>query len=158
MSKLKSIFISYRREDSSDITGRLYDRLVAAFGKPALFKDVDSIPIGVDFRDHLDRAVSHCQVLIAVIGKDWLQVTDEQGNRRLESEQDFVRIEIESALQRDIAVIPVLVQGASMPSPSDLPESLQALAYRNAIPVRPDPDFHRDVDRLIRASKTTSSS
>jgi formylglycine-generating enzyme required for sulfatase activity len=144
-----SIFISYRRVDSSDVTGRIYDRLISAFDRNSVFKDVDSIPFGVDFRDHLDRAVSQCQVCLAVIGRTWLEVEDKGGRRRIDSSQDFVRLELESALRRNIPVIPVLVSGARMPAPDQLPFSLQSLAYRNAAQVRSDPDFHRDMDRLI---------
>ncbi|MGB8701212.1 MAG: SUMF1/EgtB/PvdO family nonheme iron enzyme [Thermosynechococcaceae cyanobacterium] len=144
-----SIFISYRWVDSSDVTGRIYDRLVAAFDRNSVFKDVDSIPFGVDFRDHLDQAVSQCQVCLVVVGRTWLEATDEGGRRRLDSTQDFVRIEIESALKRNIPVIPVLVGGAEMPGPEQLPPSLEALAYRKCAQVRSDPDFHRDMDRLI---------
>jgi formylglycine-generating enzyme required for sulfatase activity len=144
-----SIFISYRRVDSSDVTGRIYDRLVAAFDRNSVFKDVDSIPFGVDFREHLDGAVSQCQVCLVVVGRTWLEAKDEAGRRRLDSTQDFVRIEIESALKRKIPVIPVLVGGASMPGPEQLPLSLEPLAYRNGAQVRSDPDFHRDMDRLI---------
>jgi formylglycine-generating enzyme required for sulfatase activity len=144
-----SIFISYRRVDSSDVTGRIYDRLVATFDRNLVFKDVDSIPFGVDFRDHLDQAVSQCQVCLVVVGRTWLEAKDEGGRRRLDSTQDFVRIEIESALKRKIPVIPVLVGGASMPGPEQLPPSLEPLAYRNGAQVRSDPDFHRDMDRLI---------
>jgi formylglycine-generating enzyme required for sulfatase activity len=144
-----SIFISYRRVDSSDVTGRIYDRLVSAFDRNSVFKDVDSIPFGVDFREHLDEAVSQCQVCLVVMGRTWLEAQDEGGRRRLDSTQDFVRIEIESALKRNIPVIPVLVSGAVMPGPEQLPPSLEPLAYRNAAQVRSDPDFHRDMDRLI---------
>jgi formylglycine-generating enzyme required for sulfatase activity len=144
-----SIFISYRRVDSSDVTGRIYDRLVATFDRNSVFKDVDSIPFGVDFREHLDGAVSQCQVCLVVVGRTWLEAQDEGGRRRLDSTQDFVRIEIESALKRNIPVIPVLVGGAAMPGPEQLPPSLEPLAYRNGAQVRSDPDFHRDMDRLI---------
>jgi hypothetical protein len=145
-----TIFISYRRQDSGDVTGRIYDRLVQQFGKEAIFKDVDSIPLGVDFRAVLDKAVGQCDLLLAVIGRQWLSSQNESGARRLDDSRDFVRIEIESAMRRDIPVIPLLVQGAGMPGENDLPPSLQALVFRNAIPIRPDPDFHNDVDRLIK--------
>jgi formylglycine-generating enzyme required for sulfatase activity len=144
-----SIFISYRRVDSSDVTGRIYDRLVSTFDRNSVFKDVDSIPFGVDFREHLDQAVSQCQVCLVVVGRTWLEAKDKAGRRRLDNTQDFVRIEIESALKRKIPVIPVLVGGASMPGPEQLPPSLEPLAYRNGAQVRSDPDFHRDMDRLI---------
>jgi hypothetical protein len=121
---------------------------VQRFAKEQIFKDVDSIPLGVDFREHLGRVVGECDVLLAVVGNDWL-APDSSGRRRIDDAKDFVRIEIESALERNIPVIPVLVRGASMPGEADLPASLLPLAYRHGIDVRPDPDFHRDMDRLI---------
>lgn len=146
-----AVFISYRRADSADVTGRIYDRLLAHFGKESIFKDVDSIPLGVDFRQHLSSAVGDCRVLLAIIGKDWLGTETGSAQRRIDDARDFVRIEIESALERSIVVIPVLVQGARMPTDSDLPRSLHSLTYRNSIAVRPDPDFHQDVARLIKS-------
>lgn len=144
------IFISYRRSDSITITGRMYDRLVEAFGEDHVFKDVDDIPVGVDFRAVLNREVSSADVLLVVIGKEWLNARDEQGRRRLDDPNDFVRIEVEHGLsRRAMLVIPVLVHGATMPSADDLPESLRELAFRNAAIVRDDPDFRRDIGRLI---------
>ena len=143
------IFISYRRHDSADVTGRIYDRLIQRFGKDQIFKDVDSIPLGVDFREHLGSVVGRCNLVLAVIGDQWLRASADGGTRRLDDSKDFVRIELESALERKIPVIPLLVRGALVPSESDLPPSLVPLAYRNGIAVRSDPDFHRDMDRLI---------
>lgn len=142
------VFLSYRRDDSADVTGRIYDRLVQRFGKAQVFKDVDSIPLGVDFREHLGNVVGRCSVVLVVIGDRWLNA-GAPGARRLDDVADFVRIEIESALERRIPVVPVLVRGAAIPGDSDLPQTLRPLAYRNGIAVRPDPDFHRDMDRLI---------
>ncbi|PSN12437.1 hypothetical protein C7293_20150 [filamentous cyanobacterium CCT1] len=149
MSSARSIFISYRRRTSIDITGRIYDRLIAHFGENSVFKDVDSIPFGVNFRHHLEQEVSHCPVLLAIIDPNWLGVADDRGRPKLANPADWVRIEIETALQRDRLVIPVLVGGATLPEESDLPEGLKALAYRQSAQVRCDPDFHRDLDRLI---------
>ena len=146
---MSRVFISYRRDDSTDVTGRLYDRLVVHFGPDNVFRDLDAIPLGVDFRRHLIQTVSRCEVLLAVIGRQWLTVANAAGQRRLDDARDFVRIEIEAALQRDIPVIPVLVQGATMPAEEQLPPSLQALAFRQGTAVRSDPDFHGDMDRLI---------
>lgn len=145
-----SIFVSYRREDSADITGRISDRLIQKFGRDAVFKDVESIPLGSDFRKHLKDAVGRCDVLIAVIGRQWTTIQNESGRRRLDDPRDHLRIEVESALERDIPVIPVLVQGAVVPDEESLPETLRPLAYRNAQPVRPDPDFNHDLERLTR--------
>ena len=143
------IFISYRRSDSADITGRIYDRLIGKFGRNPIFKDVDSIPLGFDFKEYLDAKVSECSVLLAIIGDRWLEASDENTQSRLNDPTDFVRIEIESALARGIPVIPLLVRGAHMPAEAKLPASLKKLVYRNGIPIRSDPDFHRDMDRLI---------
>jgi len=148
---INSIFISYRRSDSTDIAGRLYDRLADDFGREAVFKDVDSIPLGLDFKEYLNEQVGKCDVLLAVIGDRWLDASDANGNKRLEDPYDFVRIEIESALDKNIPVIPLLVRGASMPNEESLPSSLRKLVFMNGIPIRPDPDFHRDMDRLIKA-------
>ena len=97
----------------------------------------------------LEKLVGDCAVLLAVIGDRWLDASDADGKRRLDDPRDYLRIEIEFALKRGIAIIPVLVKNAQMPSAASLPSQIEGLAYRNAIQVRPDPDFHRDVDRLI---------
>lgn len=151
MPETHAIFLSYRRSDSSDVTGRICACLMTHFGREVVFRDIHSIPPGVDFRDHLRQAVGRCQVLIAVIGPSWLNADDQNGGRRLDSPNDWVRAEIETALQREIRVIPLLVSGAKLPSADELPESLQALAYRNAALARPDPDFDVDMSRLIRS-------
>ena len=141
-----AVFISYRRQDSGDVTGRIYDRLVQHFGNESVFKDVDSIGLGIDFRERLAEALDHCNIFVAIIGKNWQIRSD--GIQK--GDLDFVQIEIESAFGRKIPVIPVLVQGATMPRQDELPASLGALPYRNAISVRPDPDFRQDMDRLIK--------
>jgi formylglycine-generating enzyme required for sulfatase activity len=146
---MSKILISYRREDSADVTGRIYDRLIQVFPQ-SVFRDVDSIPLGVDFRTYLDEQVARCDVFLAVIGRDWMKAKGRKGKSRLEDPGDFVRIEIESALKRQIPVIPVLVQSAKVPEAARLPVGIQALSYRNGIVVRSDPDFHRDMDRLIQ--------
>jgi hypothetical protein len=145
---IEKIFLSYRRDDSADASGRIYDRLVQRFGKEQIFKDVDSIPLGVDFREHLDNVVGRCSLVLVVIGDRWISA-GAAGARRLDDVADFVRIEIESALERKIPVVPVRVRGAAIPAETELPPSLRSLAYRNGIAVRADPDFHRDMDRLI---------
>ena len=150
---MSKILISYRREDSADVTGRIYDRLIQQFGQGAIFKDVDSIPFGVDFRIYLDEQVAKCEVFLAVIGRDWMKKRGSKGKSRLDDPGDFVRIEIESALKRQIPVIPVLVSGASIPPAERLPVSLQNLSFRHGISVRPDPDFNRDMGRLIEHLK-----
>ena len=146
-----NIFISYRRADSADVTGRIYDRLVTRFGKTAIFKDVDSIPVGIDFKEHLEKAVDECKIFLIVIGNEWLGMNEATRKNRLQDPTDFVRIEVEAALNRNILVIPLLVGDASMPPEKKLPPGLQKLMYRNAMQIRSDPDFHRDMDRLIEA-------
>ena len=144
------IFISYRRDDAAYVTGHINDLLRREFGDEAVFTDVDNIALGVDFRAVLDQTVSQCQVFLAVIGSEWLTVKGHDGQPRLQDPADFVRIEIESALERNIPVIPLLVSGATMPAAEDLPESLQGLAFRNGTPIRPGPDFGVDIARLIK--------
>jgi TIR domain len=145
-----SVFISYRRDDSADITGRIYDRLIQHFSREIVFKDVDSIPLGIDFRQHLENALSQCRVLLAIVGSDWMGSGTVGGKRRIDDPRDHLRLELEVALARNIPVIPVLVRRASIPSEDQLPPSLRSLAYRNGIQIRPDPDFHGDMDRLIK--------
>jgi formylglycine-generating enzyme required for sulfatase activity len=152
---MPKLFISYRRDDSEAITGRIYDRLSSHFGREAVFMDIDTIPYGVDFREHLSQAVGQCAVLLAVIGENWLDIRfndgSRSGQRRLDDPADFVRIEIESALARNIPVIPVLVGKVNMPSEGELPEGLlRRLPYRNAAEVRSGREFHDQVGRLIR--------
>jgi hypothetical protein len=144
------VFISYRRDDSEGYAGRLYDRLSAHFGDERMFMDVDTIEPGVDFVQEIEKAVNSCDVLLALIGPHWLTTTDKQGKLRLENPEDFVRLEIAAALERGIRVIPILVQGASMPQSFALPENLRPLARRNAIELSYS-RFHTDVDRIIRA-------
>jgi hypothetical protein len=141
------IFISYRRADSAYAAGRLYDRLSEHFGQENIFMDVEGLDPGVDFVEALNEAVSSCDVLIVLIGPQWLAAKDEDGLHRLNNPEDFVRLEIIAALQRDILVIPVLVQGAKMPNRRDLPAALQHLARINATEIRHE-HFNADADRL----------
>jgi hypothetical protein len=139
-----AIFISYRRaDDVGYIAGRIYDRLVAEFGEVSVFRDFDSIPLGVDFKQHLEQAVEKCSVFLAVINPGW--------DERLQNTRDFVRIELEAALRRDIPIIPLFVLRATMPEETNLPPSLHPLIYRNGTEIRPDPDFSNDMQRLIAA-------
>lgn len=143
------IFISYRRADSPNISGRIYDRLVSDFGAENIFKDVDNIPLGVDFEVYLNDQIIACDAVIAVIGRQWLSIADEAGDRRIMQAADFVRMEIDSALKNNIPVVPVFVNGVTTLDSNLLPPSLLALPKQNGIPVRPDPDFHKDMERLI---------
>lgn len=146
------IFISYRRGDSSAHAGRLSDRLVAEFGADGVFMDVDTIEPGADFVDYIDDAVGSCDVLIALIGDEWLECRDDIGNRRLEDPDDFVRLEVAAGLERDIRVVPVLVEGATMPRAHELPEPLRRLARRNALEIT-DTRWRHDVGRLVETIK-----
>ena len=144
------LFINYRREDTAPYAGRLYDRLIAHFGEDQVFIDIDQIEPGEDFVEVINRKVGTCDIAIVAIGPNWLRATDASGKRRLDDEEDFVRMEIVAALQRDIRVIPVLVGGAQMPRKQDLPEPLAPLSRRNAIELS-ETRFHADVKRLIEA-------
>jgi hypothetical protein len=127
-----AVFVSYRRTDAPGHAGRLYDRLADRYGEQNVFKDLDSLEPGADFAEVIQTTISRCDVLIAVIGPQWLDA-EEGGVRRLDDPLDWVRLEIANALDRRIRVIPVLVNGASMPSEADLPDALRPLARRYAI-------------------------
>lgn len=148
--KKLTVFISYRRDDSQDVVGRIYDKLVAAFSPEQVIRDIDSLIIGRPFPDALNDAVSQSEVVLVIIGKNWLTASDSDGARRLDDAGDFVRMEIERALAAGKHVVPVLVSNASMPLAKDLPETIRSLVNQHGINVRPDPDFHGDMDRLIR--------
>jgi PQQ-dependent dehydrogenase (methanol/ethanol family) len=142
------IFINYRREDSIATAGRIHDRLAKAFGRKQLFMDVDHIPAGVDFVIYLEQQVAKCDVLLVVIGPSWLDARGPDGQRRLDNPEDFVVIEVATALARNIRVIPVLVDGARMPRADELPEALRPLARRNALALQ-NTQFGSDADRLV---------
>ena len=142
------IFINYRRDDSIGMAGRLHDRLAQTFGRDKLFMDVDHIPAGADFVAHLNNQVAECDVVLAIIGPNWLRAKDKAGQRRLHQPDDFVAIEIAAALARDTLVIPVLVDAARMPKESDLPDTLKPLARRQAVEVR-HAHFGHDAEALI---------
>jgi hypothetical protein len=144
------IFISYRREDTAYPAGRLYDVFCDHFGQERVFMDVDSLNVGVDFVNSIIEAVSRCDILLALIGREWVTITNSQGERRLNNPHDFVRVEIETALQREIPVMPILFDGAVMPAADDLPPSLQPLTRRNAIEIS-HTGFRSEVTRLVAA-------
>jgi formylglycine-generating enzyme required for sulfatase activity len=149
------IFISYRREDSQHQADRLHAALSKRIPKRNIFIDVDNIPVGVDFVQHLDEQVGQCDVLLALIGPDWLEAKNPQtGNRRLDDPKDFVRIEIAAALKRGIPVAPVLLDGAPFPPEHKLPEDLKALTRRNGVEVR-RMTFDADAERLVRGLELT---
>jgi tetratricopeptide (TPR) repeat protein len=147
------VFISYRRDDSAGHAGRIHDKLAAEFGRDLLFMDVDAIPLGSDFVKVLKEEVTKCDALLAIIGPNWLQVQDDRGRRRLDDPNDFVRVEIAAALQRDISVVAILLEGTEVPKVEVLPDNLKELAHRNGLGVR-HASFHADIDRLIGFLKT----
>jgi hypothetical protein len=144
-----TIILSYRREDSAGVTGRIFDRLSQEFGTDRVFMDIDSMPAGVDFHDHLQEILADCGALLVVIGKSWRSQRKSQPARIMDPD-DWVRIEVETALERSIPVVPLLIDGASLPSRDQLPESLWPLLRRNALPVDSGRDFHAQLSRLVR--------
>jgi len=147
---MPKLIISYRRSDSDAMAGRIRDNLVAYYGNDAVFIDVDNIPFGKDFRDHIREAFGHHDHMLAVVGQKWLGPR-KGGRARIQEESDPVRVEIEMALQRSIPMVPVLVNGARMPKPEDLPDSLKAFLFRNAAEVDSGRDFRQYMERLIRS-------
>lgn len=144
-----TIILSYRREDSAGVTGRIFDRLAQEFGTDRVFMDIDSMPAGVDFHDHLQAILADCGALLVVIGKSWRSQRKGQPARIMDPD-DWVRIEVETALERSIPVVPLLIDGASLPGRDQLPESLWPLLRRNALPVDSGRDFHAQLTRLVR--------
>ena len=129
------IFISYRRQETAWPARQLYEVLVARFGAESVFKDVNDIEPGDDFVERITEAVASCDVLLALIGTQWLTMTDLQGGRRLDNPEDFVRLELTAALSRGVRVVPILVDGAVMPRPEQLPPDLVPLTRRQAVEI-----------------------
>lgn len=152
----EAIFIGYRRDDTADVAGRIYDALETRFGKERLFKDVDNIPPGVDFGKYIKSILPRCRVALILIGPNWVGARDAHGRRRLDDPNDWVRVEAETALAiNGLQVVPVLVNGAQMPAASDLPASLRPLLHLNAAIIRRDPDFRDDIARLANALRAS---
>ncbi len=151
--QFSGIFVCYRRDDSSGHAGRLFDKLADHFGKDRIFMDIDTIEPGEDFVTVIENAVGSCEILIAIIGRHWLSDAGER-ERWVDDPNDFVRLEIATALKREVRVIPVLVQRASMPKPQDLPDDLVELTRRNAIEIT-DVRWPRDVHDLITVIERT---
>ncbi len=147
---MPKVFISYRREDSPGYAGRLYDRLHDEFGSDNVFIDVDTIQPGDDFVDVITGMLSQCDVVLAVIGPRWLAAADDRQQRRLDDETDFVRVEIQTALERRIRVIPVLVEQAKLPKSDELPAPLQGLVRRQVLELS-DTRWAYDVGRLLES-------
>jgi len=145
---MSNIIISYRRIDSQAIAGRIFDRLVARYGASSVFMDIDAIPIGVDYREHLEGALNRCDAVIVVVGPQWLR-PQAGGEPRLFNEADPVRSEVETAILKKKIVIPVLVDHAKMPAEENLPAELKSFAYLNALEIDAGRDFETHVNRLI---------
>jgi HAD superfamily phosphoserine phosphatase-like hydrolase len=142
---MPKIFVCYRRDDSGYPAAQIYTALKDHFGSDSVIFDVDTIPLGVDFQNYLNNQLSKCDILLAVIGDKWIEVL----KQRSDDPDDFVRIEITAALERDIPVVPVLVSKASMPKENDLPTELAKLAFRQATEVRSGSDLQIHIERLI---------
>ena len=143
------IFVSYRREDAAGHAGRLYDQLIAHFGEDAVFRDIETVAPGTDFVEHIESAIAQSDVVLAVVGRDWLTIADPgTGVRRLDDPDDFVKLELSAALRSGARVIPILVRGATMPAARDLPEDIRPLARRNALEL-PDQHWQRGIDELL---------
>ena len=156
---MPKIVISYRREDTAGITGRIHDRLRDHYGREAVFRDIDAIPLGIDFRKHLEQVLKDADAMVCVIGENWLGKPSRGVNRggarraapssRISDPADYVRLEVESALQKDIPVVPVLIDNTPMPKSADLPESMHGLMFRQALTVSQLQDFDVHTKRLI---------
>lgn len=155
---IPSIFISYRREDTAAVAGRLAEDLTEKFGRSSVFLDIDSIPAGIDFGNALTEALDHCRVTLVLIGGHWLSATLPDGTRRLDHEDDLVRKEVAAALGRsDVHVVPVLVEGARMPSSAELPSDISSLSMRNAAELS-NKRWSYDVGRLIATANEYDTS
>jgi TIR domain len=145
---MPATFISYRRDDAAGYAGRLHEALERRLGEGQIFRDIDTLEPGFDFVDAIGSRLRECRVFLAIIGREWLDARDAAGQRRLDQSHDYVRLEIAGALARsEVRVIPVLIEGATMPAPEALPENIRALARRHAMNLRDDAWDH-DVDRL----------
>jgi hypothetical protein len=147
---MAGIFINYRRDDAPGVAGRLFDFLATRFSRDDLFMDVDAMKPGMDFAKQLDHQVAQCRVLLAVIGPHWFDAKDKSGARRLDSDKDYVRVELATALKRDIAVIPILVDGAVLPAEDSLSDDLKPLARRHALELR-HTRFAADAEAIVHA-------
>jgi hypothetical protein len=146
---MQGIFLSYRREDTSGHADRIYDHLVAHFGKDRVFMDIDTISPGDDFVEAIEHTFSSCAAFLVLIGKSWSTVTDKQGRRRLDNPNDFVRMEVARGLATGVRLIPVLLDDAEMPGPEALPEDLKKLAFRQALAMSRGQRFQNDMRLLI---------
>jgi sugar lactone lactonase YvrE len=147
---MPQISISYRRADSEAMTGRIFDRLIAHYGKEAIFRDIDNIPAGIDFRQHINEMLHQTNVLLAIVGPEWLGATRD-GPERINEESDPVRVEVETALRRRLRIIPILIGQTRMPSSNQLPPSLKDFAFLNAVRIDTGRDFDHHIEHLIKS-------
>ena len=141
------IFISYRRADTQDMVARLQEHLQKLYGTEAIFRDVDGIEAGEDYREALQHGLRDCRIFLCVIGRRWFGGNG-NGGRSIDAPGDLVRMEVETALKRNILIIPLLVHDCPPPPPESLPESISHLSFRQALKLRGDQDFPNDIDRL----------
>ena len=146
---MNNIFISYRRKESADFVGRLFDRLSGYFGPDSIAMDVDTLISGTDYREEINKIIGKCQVFLAVIGEQWTSLTDEAGQRRLDNPDDQLRIEVATAIQRGTTVIPILIHGARMPRPEELPADIRSLAKAEPIEIQSGLPFNTDVQKFV---------
>lgn len=146
---MSGVFLSYRRDDTAGDAQRIHERLADRFGDDLVYIDVEDIPLGVDFLEHITEALREASYVLVAIGPRWLLVTDDEGRQRLEDPEDPVRYEIRTAFESGRLVVPMLIGGAAMPRERDLPEEISALVRHNGIAIRPDPDFETDVQALM---------
>lgn len=149
---MSGVFISYRRDDSAGHAGRLFDKLAARLGADQVFMDVDAIVPGQDFGKVIEERIARCDMMIVIIGREWLTCTDASGRRRLDDPEDFVRGEIAAALRRGLAILPVLVEGTTMPAAAQLPADLILLTARQAVTLT-HARFDSDVQDLLDAAE-----
>ena len=147
---MPQIAISYRRADSEAMTGRIFDRLTAHYGKEAIFRDIDDIPAGKDFRQHINETLLKTGVLLAIVGPKWLGAA-RGGLERINEESDPVRVEVETALRRRLPIIPILIGNTRMPGSDQLPPSLKDFAFRNAVKIDTGRDFDYHIEHLIKS-------
>jgi len=141
------LFLSYRRNDTQHLAGRMFDRLVTQFGESDLFFDVDTIPYGVNFREHIRTFISDCDIMIVVIGPNWTSATWSQPE--LDIQDDFVLVELHEALAANVRLLPVLADDTRMPRSTQLPQWLRGLSHINAPHVRAGRDFHVDIAKIL---------
>lgn len=143
------VFINYRREDSQDAVQRIYDQLTRTLGQRAIFRDLDTIQVGADFGEFIEAYIQHSSVMLVVIGRRWLKIRNASGVRRLDAPDDYVRYEIESGLRNGVRMVPLLVDGATMPPQSSMPASIRSICSVNAAQLHSGARFESDMNQLV---------